>query len=495
MPDRVRFAPSPTGKLHVGGARTALFNWAWARREGGRFVLRIEDTDPKRSRREHEQAIYEGLRWIGLDWDEGPDVGGPFGPYRQSERVARHRERAALLLESGHAYRDFTPAPAEEPEPGEGAEGEAAEPAHKKRAPYRGAERELSAEQSARRAAAGEPFVLRFKVPEGRTRFQDLIRGAVEFDNREVDDWVVLRSDESPTYNFVVVCDDVDMRIDLVLRGEEHLVNTPKQVLLYRALGAEPPRFGHLPLMLGTDGKKLSKRTGDTALLDYRDKGYPPEAVANFLCLQGWALDGQTEVFSLERFVRAFDPRDVSKGGSIFDTDKLSWLAGEYVKADDPARLAERCAPWVVRAGLLSEAELAARADWFRAVVAGMRERFRLYSELPERIAFLFAEDEAVPYREEAERAARKHERRLETLAAFSEFLRPRLAAGEPPATVREAARAFVAERGLRFPELFQPLRCALTGEAQGPDLFEVIAWLGAERALARLAAGIRRLG
>jgi glutamyl-tRNA synthetase len=492
---RLRFAPSPTGRLHIGGARTALFNWAYARRHGGAFLLRVEDTDPARSRREHEDEILAGLRWLGIDWDEGPDKGGPYGPYRQSERRARHAEIAARLLAEGRAYRDFSPAPAEEPPPAEPADAaEAAAGTPRGRVAYRGADRDLAPETSDRRAAAGEPFVVRFHVPDGRTRFEDRIRGAVAFDNREVDDWVMLRSDGSPTYNFVVVCDDADMRITHVLRGEEHLVNTPKQVLLYGALGLEPPEFGHLPLMLGTDRKKLSKRTGDTALLDYKDKGYPRDAVVNFLCLQGWALDGTTEIFSVEELVRHFDVADVGKGGSIFDPEKFLWMAGEYARRDPVEHLARMCAPYVVRAGQMTAAEIEARRGWFHDVVRGVQERIRLYSELPERIAFLFAPDEAVPYDPKAEAGARRHEGRAETLCAFADWLRPRLAEGAAPAALREAGRAWVAERGLKFPALFQPLRCALTGEAAGPDLYDVIAWLGPERALRRIETGVRRL-
>lgn len=485
---RLRFAPSPTGQLHIGGARTALFNWAYARRHKGVFVLRVEDTDPTRSKREYETALIDGLRWLGLDWDEGPDVEGPHGPYRQSERRARHDELAARLLAEGHAYRDFSPpAPKQE-------EGEAEELKRRGRDVYRSADRDLDASVSAQRAAAGESFVVRFRVPDGRTRFVDHIRGDVDFDNNEVDDWVMVRTDGSPTYNFVVVCDDADMRITHVLRGEEHLVNTPKQVLLYQALGLAAPEFGHLPLMLGTDKKKLSKRTGDTSLIDYRDKGYPKDAVINFLCLQGWALDGSTEVFSLDDLVQNFDIKDVSKGGSIFDPEKFLWLAGEYLHKDTPENVAQACAPYMVAAGLMTETEIDQRADWYRAVVAGVQERIRLYSELPERVAFLFAADAEVAYEDKARAGATKHEGWRETLADYAEWLRPRLDAGEDPSTVRDATKAWVKERGLKFPQLFQPLRCALTGQAGGPDLFDVIAWLGSEASLARIELARSRL-
>jgi glutamyl-tRNA synthetase len=488
QPMRLRFAPSPTGRLHVGGARTALFNWAYARRHGGTFVLRIEDTDAERSTPEHERAILEGLRWLGLDWDEGPDIGGPYAPYRQSERIERHRELARALLAAGHAYRCFcTPERLDALRAEQAARG--MKPAYDRRCA------ELPRDEVERRLAGGERAVLRFRVPPGETRFVDRVRGEVVFQNAEVDDWVMLRADESPTYNFVVVCDDVDMRISHVFRGEEHLVNTPKQVLLYRAFERPIPEFGHLPLMLGADGKKLSKRTGDTALEDYREKGYPREAILNFLCLQGWALDGSTEIFSIDDLVANFEIADVTKGGAIFDLDKFRWLAGEYIRADSLERVAERCAPFVVAAGLMDEAELRERWNWFLEVVRGEKERIRTYAELPERIAYLFAGDEEVPYDPEAEERARRQGTAAPLLREYAAWLRGQLAAGATPAALAETTRAWVKERGLKMPSLFQPLRLALTGQSGGPDLFEVIALLGAERALRRIERGAGRLG
>ncbi len=486
-PTRVRYAPSPTGRQHVGGARTALFNWAWARRRGGRFILRIEDTDRERSTRGYEEALLDGLRWLGLDWDEGPDVGGDFGPYRQSERGARHLELAERLLSEGLAYRCFCPS-----------ERLAAlredQQARKQTPAYDRRCAALPAEESAARAAAGEPFAVRFRVPEGETRFRDRVRGEVVFQNAEVDDWIMVRTGGPPTYNFAATCDDADMGIDLVLRGEEHLVNTPKQVLLYRALGLEPPEFGHLPLMLGADGKKLSKRTGDTALEDYRDRGYPPEAVFNFLCLQGWALDGETEVFSVEELVGSFDPAQVSKGGAVFDLDKFDWLAGEYIRADSPERLAERCLPFLLRAGLASEEELRSRWDWVVRAVASAQERIGLYSELPGKIGYLLAADEEVPFDPKAAKNARKHEGFAELLAEYAEWVGPRLEAGEDPEVLSEATKEWVGERGRKIPALFQPLRCALSGQPGGPDLFEIMGLLGPARVLSRIERGVARL-
>ena len=483
---RLRFAPSPTGHLHIGGARTALFNWAWARRTGGTFLLRIEDTDRERSRPDFERSILAGLRWLGLDWDEGPDVGGPHGPYRQSERYERYRAAAAELLARGLAYRCFCTA--------ERLEALREERTRAGQNPaYDGACRSLDPAESERRAGAGEPCVVRFRVPEGSTRLTDWIRGEVVFDNREVEDWVMVRSSGDPIYNFVVVVDDIDMRITHVLRGEEHLTNTPKQVLLYDAFGRRPPVFAHLPLMLGQDRKKLSKRTGDTSLTDYRDKGYPPEAVLNFLCLQGWALDDKTTLFSTKELIERFDPHDVSPSGSVFDPEKFLWMAGEYIRQDGVERVAERCLPFVLAAGLASEAELAERRDWYRAVVASEKDRIKLYAELPERIAYLFAPDAELVYQEAALAAAHKHADRSAVLARYREWLEPRL---EPldPAGLREATKRWVKENGLAMPALFQPLRCALTGAPGGVDLFDAMALLGAARVRARLESAKTRL-
>ncbi|MDP6539803.1 MAG: glutamate--tRNA ligase [Planctomycetota bacterium] len=484
-PVRLRIAPSPTGAIHLGLARTALFNWAVARRCGGRFVLRIEDTDRERSTAESEAAILEGLSWLGLDWDEGPDLGGPHGPYRQSERIDSHREAAGRLLEAGSAYRCFCTTERL-------AKLRAGQDARKQTPAYDRRCRDLDPAEAAVRAEDGEPFALRFAVPPGETRVDDLVRGEVVFQNAEVDDWIMVRRDGNPTYNFVVVCDDVAMEISHVVRGEEHLVNTPKQVQLYEALGSEPPRFAHLPLMLGRDKKKLSKRSGDVSLGDYRAKGYPRGAILNFLALQGWALDGETEVFSLERFVEAFRLEDVSKGGAVFDPDKFRWLAGEYLRAEPVGDLVRHCAPFVAGAGQLDPTSQRERAEWLAAVAAGEQERISLYSELPERIAYLFAADDAVVWEPKAEKNARKQGGAV--LAEYLDWLRPRLSKGVDAAILRDDTRAWIEERDVGFAALFQPLRCALSGKAGGPDLFDVMEWLGAEACLRRLASGVERL-
>ncbi len=484
---RVRFAPSPTGSLHIGGARTALFNQAFARRVGGVFVLRVEDTDRERSSQEHEEVIYEGLRWLGMRWDEGPDVGGDFGPYRQSERTGRHLGVASALQQAGWAYPCFCSSERL-------ATLREEQLAQKQRMGYDGKCRDLALAEIKRRIDGGETPVLRFRVPEGETRFVDHIRGEVLVQNAEVDDWVMVRADGSPTYNFVCVVDDSDMEITHVIRGEDHLTNTPKQILLYKALDLDVPEFAHLPLMLGKDKKKLSKRTGDTALQTYRDKGYPPAAVMNFLCLQGWALDGATEVFSLDELEAKFELGDVSKGGSVFDPDKFLWLAGEYIRREPVAELAEHCLPFMVASGVASEAQL--RGDWERytRAVAMEQERIALYSELPARLAYLFANDAEVAYEEKAIQGAQKHDAAIETLGAYREWVAGRLNPDADPAQLGADTKAWVSERGLKIPVLFQPLRCALTGKPGGPDLFETMLLLGADATLGRLDVARERL-
>jgi glutamyl-tRNA synthetase len=477
---RVRIAPSPTGSVHLGLCRTALFNWAYARHAGGTFVLRIEDTDIERNTPESLAAILEGLRWLGLDWDEGPEVGGEHGPYFQTQRLAHYSKEVEVLLAAGHLYRDFSTPEQQEV-------WRAEQEQRKQRVAYRGTDRELGPEASLERAQAGEPFAMRFRIPEGETRFTDLVRGDVTLPHGELDDWVLVRRGGGmPTYNFTVVSDDMAMGITCVLRGEEHLVNTPKQLLLYEALGSEPPAFGHLPLLLGKDRRKLSKRTGDTSLGDYRAKGYPRDAILNFLALQGWALDGETEVFSMETFVEHFDPAQVSKGGAIFDPDKFLWLAGEYLRAESPADLAEHCLPFVLAEGLARQDELRGRWDWFVQLIQAVQERLSLYSDAPRWLAPYLVSAEDLVYETKAEKGARKHEGAGDLLMAFAAWLAER-PASEDPALAGAAARQWLEDRGAKIGSLFQPLRCALTGQPGGPDLFLIISLLGRQEALLRI--------
>src|SRR6187431_2617408 len=336
---RVRFAPSPTGYLHVGGARTALFNWLFARRLGGVLVLRIEDTDVERSSDEMVEGILDGLRWLGLDWDEGPKIGGPYGPYFQSARLDRYRAMAEQLVAEGHAYYCYcTPETLK-------AKRDAAEQAGAAWK-YDRVCCALTRDEIAAREHEHAPRANRFRVPEGVTRFDDLVHGPIEFDGANIEDFVLLRSDGHPTYQLSVVSDDVEMKITHVVRGDDHISNTPKQILLYEALGAEVPRFAHVPLILGPDKKRLSKRHGATSVTDYAKQGYLPEAMVNFLALLGWSPgSGDRELFTRDELAEVFDIRGVSGGNAVFNVEKLDWFNQQYIMRLAPDEMARRVMP------------------------------------------------------------------------------------------------------------------------------------------------------
>jgi glutamyl-tRNA synthetase len=456
---RVRFAPSPTGFLHVGGARTALFNWLYARHHGGTFILRIEDTDRSRSTDEHIEQIVDALRWLGLDWDEGPPTSG----YRQTERLELYRQQAARLLAAGRAYYcDCPPAQLE-------AERKAAE-ARKETFRYPGRCR-------GRGLATG---ALRLRIPDtGATVVLDLINGAVTFDHQQLDDWILVRTDGTPTYNFCVVVDDVTMRISHVIRGNDHLSNTPKQVLCYEALGYPVPAFAHVSMILGADRARLSKRHGATSVQAYREQGILPEAMVNYLARLGWS-HGDQEIFTRAELVERFDIKDVSPSGAVFDQTKLEWLSQEYIKATDGARLATLVRP------LLAEAGLPAPADEGRlaAMLGTLRERARTLREMVEVGRFYFErpaayEDKARAKLLTAEGAARLG-LLLERLSALQPFTAPQL-----EALYRELTTAL----GLKLVDLAQLTRLAVTGRTASPPLFDVLALLGRDEVLARLRA------
>ncbi len=453
---RVRFAPSPTGHLHVGGARTALFNWLFARHHGGTFILRIEDTDRSRSTDADIELIVDALRWLELDWDEGPPAPG----YRQTERFDLYRAAAARLRDAGRAYYcDCPPAQLE-------AERKAAE-ARKETFRYPGRCRE-------RGLAAG---ALRLRIPDtGATVVHDLIHGAVEFNHRQLDDWILVRTDGTPTYNFCVVVDDVDMRISHVIRGNDHLSNTPKQVLCYEALGHPVPAFAHVSMILGADRARLSKRHGATSVQAYREQGILPEAMVNYLVRLGWS-HGDQEIFTLAELIERFDIKDVSASGAVFDQAKLEWLSQEYIKHADGARLAARVRPFVAEAGLTApdDARLAPMLDTLRERAKSLREMVevgRFYFERP------------AGY-DEAARAKLFTPLGAERLA----MLIKRLPAIEPftPAALEGLYRELVAAMGLKLVDLAQLTRLAITGRTASPPLFDVLALLGRDEVLARL--------
>ncbi len=472
-PIRVRFAPSPTGYLHVGGARTALFNWLYARQQGGRLLLRIEDTDLERSTPEMVEGILEGMRWMGLDWDEGP--------FYQSERMELYRAQAARLVEGGQAYYCFcTKELLEKRRALAQAEGRAQK--------YEGTCRGIPPEEARRRREAGEPCAVRFAVPPGgSTSFDDAVLERVEIAHSEIEDFVLLRSDGVPTYHLSVVVDDVDMRITHILRGADHISNTPKQVLLYGALGAPLPVFAHVPLILGPDKTRLSKRHGATSVMAYRDQGILPEAFRNFLSLLGWAPpEGTREILGDGELISLFSLAGVSRSNAVFDRQKLDWFNGEYIRALPVDELSARLLPIVRAAGY------AVDETHLRKIVPLIRERITLLTDVLTAADFFLAKelpayDPAllVPPKGDAAMGRRVLERSRQALAQ-TEFEHQALEA---------ALRAAAQELGVKAGQMFTPIRVAVTGRTAAPPLFETLEVLGRETALARIEQAMGRIG
>jgi glutamyl-tRNA synthetase len=480
-PVRVRFAPSPTGYLHVGGARTALFNYLFARRHGGVFILRIEDTDRERSTKEAVGAIFEGLRWLGLRWDEGPDIGGAHGPYFQSERLPRYEEAAKRLLAERKAYRCFCD-PEDLKSRREAALAKGEPPKY---------DRKCLAIPAAEAASRGErePHALRFQIPEGETSWDDAVRGVVTFQNATLDDLVVFRTDRHPTYNFAAVVDDAAMEISHVLRGDDHISNTPRQIQLYRALGLPMPIFGHVPMILGSDGTRLSKRHGATSVTEYRDSGYLPAAMVNFLALLGWAFDGDREIFTLEELTQVFSLDRVSKSPAIFNHDKLEWMNGEYFRALPLSTRVDLVLEHVRKVRALPESALADRAMLERAVTA-VGDRMKRPEHFLDYAAWLFVETvepEAAPWAEIlAKPLAPARLRKLaDAIARVEPF-------DHDP--IEQAARGVATAEGVKAGEVIMPARIALTGKKVSPGIFDVILLLGREKTVKRLADAADRL-
>lgn len=475
---RVRFAPSPTGTLHVGGARTAIYNWAFARHAGGTFVLRIDDTDPERSTAENTAQILRSMRWLGIDWDEGPEADGAFGPYLQTQRAGNYAAALSRMKASGAAYPCFCAA--EEL----AAKREAAR-ASGGPAGYDRTCRAIDPETAAARIAAGEPHVWRLAVPldHAPVAVDDAVRGLTEFPIETIDDFVLARSDGSPTYNFATVVDDADMEITHVIRGDDHLANTPKQILVYEALGHAVPRFAHLSMIWGPDGKKLSKRHGATSVEAYDEMGYLPEALLNYLALLGWSLDGETTIVPADVLTANFTLDRISKNPAIFDAEKLEWMNGVYIRELAPADFVKRALPWLERAGLTDAADAAARPEWFEKLVPLVNERLRRFDELAGKVAFLFADPEI-------DEAAREKVLAKEGTATSLTACASALAECEWSAEAIEAAlRAVPESLGIKPKLVFQAVRVAVSGTTVSPPLFESLELLGKERTLARIAA------
>lgn len=466
MSIRVRFPPSPTGYLHVGGARTALYNWFLARRLGGALVLRIEDTDRERSTPEMTDAILRGLEWLGVDWDEGP--------FFQSEGIDRHREDVAFMVSKGRAYRDFsTP---EEIEADRRFQAGGDEPQ-----PWRVRAQALGTDEAESRAAAGEPHAIRFLVPDGTTRWTDMVHGDNEVANASITDFVILRSDGSPTYNHAVVSDDAQMRISHVIRGDDHLSNTPKQILIYEALERPVPEFGHVPMILGADGKRLSKRHGATAVGDYEAQGILPWAMVNFLALLGWSPGDDREVMELDEVIEAFSMDRVLKKSSVFDPEKLEWLNGRHIARTPASRLAPMVAERLRR--LDPPIEIPSDEPKLSATIEVLRERARTLNEMAER-ARPFVQ-ELAGYEEKAVKKAWKDPA---ASRGFLSAVHEALTDVEWNADALETALRALAERlEVGAGKIFQPLRVALTGSMVSPGIFDVLVLLGREPSLRRL--------
>ncbi len=478
---RVRFAPSPTGKLHIGGARTAIYNWAFARANGGTFILRIDDTDPTRSTDENTQIILRAMRWLGLDWDEGPEVGGDFGPYSQTERLDLYKQTAERLLAEGKAYPCFcTPEQL-------AADREAAQA---RKDPFQGYQRrcrDLTPEEAQDRIDAGEPYVLRIKVPENRGNvvINDAVHGEVTFDAKELDDFVIFRSDGTPTYNFATVVDDALMGITHVIRGDDHLSNTPRQVMVYEAMGAPVPTFAHISMILGADGKKLSKRHGATSVEEYRDAGYLSDAFVNYLALLGWSLDGETTVIPRDVLASKFSLDRISKNPATFDPKKLDWMNAEYINAmDDKTFADEIMLPQLIEAGLIDEGFEADEA-WVDALAAIVRPRTKMPADAVAVAAPVFKTAETLEYDEKSVAKGLAKE----GLGAVLDAAKTALEAVTDwtPENIDAALEPLPEALDVKKRLVFGAVRVAECGNMVSPPLGETMALIGRDDCLARI--------
>ncbi|MEO5579813.1 MAG: glutamate--tRNA ligase [Gemmatimonadaceae bacterium] len=470
---RLRFAPSPTGYLHVGGARTALFNWLYARHNDGDFLLRIEDTDKARSTADSTRAIFEGLEWLGLNWDEEVVY--------QGANLERHRRDALAMLGSGAAYRCFcTPEDLDQ-------RRKKADAARESFKYDRRCDR-IPRDEVERRVDAGEPYVVRFRIPDGTTQWNDLVHETITFPNKDLDDFIILRSNSTPIYNLAVVSDDVAMDVTVVMRGDDHISNTPKQILLYRALGAALPQFAHLPMIHGTDGKKLSKRHGATAVGDYQHQGLLPGAMLNFLALLGWSPGGDLEVMTTDEMIGLFSPKGLQRKAAIFDPQKLDWMNGQHLSRVPLAELEPRVTPAMIRAGLVDDDTIASRRDWYLSLLDLLRVRARTIDDIVRQAEPYFRE--TIAY--DADSVSKNWKDR-DVSVTIIQSAREALATVEQwePETLETALRGLAQAQSISAGKVFQPLRVALTGLSVSPGIFEVLSAMGRELSLKRLADAV----
>ena len=491
---RVRFAPSPTGKLHIGGARTAIYNWAFARANGGTFILRIDDTDPARSTDENTQIILRAMRWLGLDWDEGPDKGGDFGPYAQTERLEIYRKAAHTLLTEGKAYPCFcTPEKL-------AADKKAAEERHDPFQGYQRTCRNIDPKEAQARIEAGEPYTIRIKVPldRGDVIVHDAVHGDVTFNARELDDFIIFRSDGTPTYNFATVVDDALMGITHIIRGDDHLSNTPRQIMVYEALGAPVPEFAHISMILGPDGKKLSKRHGATSVEEYRDAGYLSDAFVNYLALLGWSLDGETTIVPRDVLASQFSLDHVSKNPAKSDPERLNWINATYLSAMDNKTFSiQVLIPELVSAGLEpvsgtetdTEKLYATRPAWYDLLSEILKPRTTVSPDVVEKSRFLY-EGAEVTLDEKSVSKSLAKDGAGSILEAAHAALLP--VSEWTPANIDAALEVLPEELDLKKRVVFQAIRVAECGNMVSPPLGESMALLGKDIALARLERALK---
>ena len=478
---KVRFAPSPTGPFHIGGARSALFNWLVARHADGTFLVRIEDTDLKRSTKESEENIKDSLKWLGMNWDEGIDVGGPHGPYRQTERLDLYKKEVQRLLDEGKAY--YCYCSAEELEKSRKAQLDAG-----KTPIYDEHCRHLTEEEKAKYEAEGRKPVVRLKVrKDGVFAFDDMVRGHVEFQAAGVGDFIIMKSDGIPVYNFAVVIDDAFMEVTHVIRAEEHLSNTPRQLAIYEALGYKPPKFGHISLILGEDHKKMSKRHGATSVTEYRNMGYLPEAVVNYLALLGWTPKGEQEIFTEEELIKQFSMKRVSSNDAVFDINKLNWINFQYMKKLDADQLYDLIVPFLVKAGYVDAAVNEEKKDWLKKVIWFMKDHIYFAGQAADELRFFFEDMPKIT--DEDVLAIMKAETSGQLLRAFIEDLKA-LPSFDQDA-IKKCFNACMKAQGIKGKAAYEPTRIALTGVTQGPGMFEMMELFGREKTMDRLLAAL----
>lgn len=482
---RVRFAPSPTGPFHIGGARSALFNWLFARKMGGKLILRIEDTDLERSSRESEENIKAALKWLGMDWDEGIDVGGENGPYRQTERLDIYKKYTEKLLAEGKAYYCYcTDEELEEERQALIKEG--------KMPRYMGKYRNLTPEQIAAYEAEGRKPTVRFRVPaDQQILVRDMVRGDVVFDSNNIGDFVIVKSDGIPTYNYAVVIDDALMHITHVIRAEEHLSNTPRQCLVYDALGFEKPVFGHISLILGKDHTKMSKRHGATSVDQYRQLGYLPEGIVNFLALLGWAPNSEQEIFSIDELIKEFSMERVAKNPAVFDIDKLNWINQHYMRQLDDEAFFAAAKPHMIAAGYMTGEETGEKLAWLKKVVATSKDHVSFAAQIPASVEMYFNDEFGF---ENDEAAAVLQAETVPTVIGMLLEELPKLEVLDG-AAVKALFKTIQKTTKLKGKDVFMPIRVALTGNQHGPELAEMVPLLGIERTEKRIRASLAKAG